>query len=44
MIRKAKGGQVSVTSHGYEEYKKTHHTEDSNDPKPELEESASNTP
>jgi type II secretory pathway pseudopilin PulG len=37
-IRKAKGGQVSVSSHKYEEYKKTHHTDDSNDPPVELEE------
>ncbi len=38
MIRRAKGGQVSVTSHRYEEYKKTHHTDESNDPPVELEE------
>ena len=27
-IRKSLGGQVSVSSYGYEEYKKTHHTGD----------------
>ena len=36
-IRRAKGGQVSVSSHGYQEYKKTHLTEDSNETAPELE-------
>ena len=43
-IRRAKGGQVSVTSHKYEEYKRTHITADSNDPEPEVEEENTHTP
>ena len=37
-IRKAKGGQVYVSSLRYAEYKRTHRTEDSNEPPVELEE------